>query len=704
MRKKLLQSEMVVTDKIAGDIHENMTVEEMKMELAKNTVMLEIVQLLESEKQIEEILYDILEIAGNYINVTNANVVKTSLEGKALEEITQWTKDSKYLTFKEDIKASITLPIEINGKVAMYVNLIDYEQDKKWEKETVTFLKDMVKIMRSILLRKITKNSIASSYASLEAILENVGSGIYVTDKETNEILLVNQILRETFSKEISEGSLKKLFSKSVKMNERADYSELYYPRKKHWYDLHYTDIVWVDGRNVSLCTVYDITDKKLYQQKIEMQANNDFLTGLHNRMRCEYDLEKYIKDVKAIGGKGALLYLDLDDFKHINDGLGHQYGDILLQEIAHSIQKIPEIKSNCYRMGGDEFIILITKEYYHNMGKILDNISEIFSEPWQLKGAEYYCTMSMGIVRFPQDGDTVHDLIKKSDIAMYDAKRHGKNGISYYDEDAGKSSYRRLDLEKNMRDATANGCKEFEIYYQPIIDIQKEKSRCVGAEALIRWNNKKLGFISPVDFIPLAEYLGLINPIGNYVLREACLECKAWNDSGYPGYKVNVNLSVVQLLQNDIVETISNAVNISGINPSNLTLEVTESLAINDMNRMKKILKKIRDLGVRIALDDFGTGYSSLNHIKEIPLDVIKVDRSFIQDIVEDEYACSFVKMIGELAGTIGVNTCIEGVESEEQYQLLKNMKISMIQGYYFGEPMKGKDFEKKYIKGLEN
>ena len=223
-------------------------------------------------------------------------------------------------------------------------------------------------------------------------------------------------------------------------------------------------------------------------------------------------------------------------------------------------------------------------------------------------------------------------------------------------------------------------------------------KQKLTGAEALIRWNSAELGFIPPSEFIPLAEYLGLINPIGNYVLNEACKICKCWNDNGYPDYKVNVNLSVVQLLQSDIVEIVERTVKETGINPHNLTLEVTESLAINDMERMKAILENIKSLGVRIALDDFGTGYSSLNHIREIPFDVIKVDQSFIKDLDRDAYAKSFIKMVGDLAKAINVNLCVEGVETQKQYKILSEMSVSMVQGYYFDCPMKREAFEKKY------
>ena len=218
----------------------------------------------------------------------------------------------------------------------------------------------------------------------------------------------------------------------------------------------------------------------------------------------------------------------------------------------------------------------------------------------------------------------------------MYDAKCAGKNRVAYYDENVISTSFKRLDLEKNMRNATRNAFDEFEVYYQPITDISKPGMPCSGAEALIRWNSRELG---------------VINPIGSFILREACMRCKYWNDMGHPDYKVNVNLSVVQLLQNDIVEQIAEVISETGIDPKNLTLEVTESLAINDMNRMKKILADIKKLGVRVALDDFGTGYSSLNHIREMPIDVIKIDRCFIIDIGKDDFSNAFVIMLAVLA-----------------------------------------------------
>ena len=709
--------------------------EEMTISLRRTEAITTIVQMLESNDAVESIMEEILKVAGNYLNISSAQVFRLNKDGETMDVMAEWCGQgivsvfdqvrniprspvlryqkamaiSRYtrLSLEEQevleeahIQAIMEIPIYQNNQLSMYVCFNECVREREWLIDEIKFANNAARVLQSIMIRRIQKNSLVSSYASLEAILDNVGSAIYVKDIQSKKVLFVNKMLKNNFEKEYQDGTLDELFEKGQPIGNKGGTFEINHILKNRWYDLHYTYINWVDGRQVALCSVYDITDKKVYQRKIEQQAYTDFLTGLYNRMCCERDLAWHIDNAKKNGEEGALLYLDLDDFKHINDGLGHQYGDVLLKEISHSLQNIEGIKTTCYRMGGDEFVILVPPESFQRFQLILDEIREIFNKPWFLKDADYYCTMSMGIVNFPEDGDSVQNLIKKADIAMYEAKKSGKNRVAYYSDNINSASNKRLDMEKNMRDATVDGYKEFEVYYQPIIDIQKEGQPCTGAEALIRWNSNELGFISPTDFIPLAEYLGLINPIGNHVLQEACRTCKKWNDNGHPNYKVNVNLSVVQLLQPDIVEIVSNTIKETGISPKNLTLEVTESLAINDMERMKEILGNIKKLGVRIALDDFGTGYSSLNHIREIPFDVIKVDQSFVIDLAEDTYSQSFIKMISELAGSIGVNICVEGIETKDQYKVLEGMNVRLIQGYYFDRPMKQDAFEEKYCK----
>ncbi|MGN1148733.1 MAG: EAL domain-containing protein [Lachnospiraceae bacterium] len=731
--RALLLNKVSCVSAQAESMRNRYSAEEMKDSLGRIAAMTEVVQLLDSDDAIEIIMKKVLQIVGEHLQVTSGHICQIYAATKTADILAEWCKKGVVPPFERNknikagdllftekpvimssdkidtnevakgwldfhVRAFAIFPLMKSAGGGMCICFNQSEHDHLWTVEEVKFISDAVKVLQSILTKRIQKNSLASSYASLEAVLDNVGCGIYVKDASTGKVLFANRKLKNTFAKELKDGSFEQLLEQGIPMNKRSGSYEIHYIARERWYDLLYTELTWVDGRNVSLYSLYDITDKKIYQKKIEQQAYTDFLTGLYNRMCCERDLAWYLDDAKKRGVQGGLLYIDLDDFKHINDGLGHQYGDVLLKAISGAFSRIDGIRSTCYRMGGDEFVIVIPPESYAEFERIIEDIRLIFAKPWFLKDADYYCTMSMGIVTFPDDGVSVQDLIKKADIAMYEAKKTGKNRMARYSDSLGSNSGRRLDMEKNMRDATVAGYKEFEVYYQPIIDISLPGKPCTGAEALIRWNSAELGFIPPAEFIPLAEYLGLINPIGNHVLREACKECKKWNDNGYPNYKVNVNLSVVQLLQPDIVDIIERTLKETGVRPHNLTLEVTESLAINDMARMKEILTNIKALGVRIALDDFGTGYSSLNHIREIPFDVIKVDQSFVRDLAEDAYSQSFIKMVAELAETIGVSICVEGIETKEQYRVLEGMKVKMVQGYYFDRPMPTKDFETKY------
>lgn len=709
---------------------------EIKQQLDRTQAMAEVIGMLESDEGFTELTQRILKETCESLQIAGGFLIRENIDRQTTDMIGEFVERSEdslirhfqhidkdelpffngkpYMIssssmmpepferfFKENgLSAAVFQPMEVNDNgLLMYLGFFEKGNKREWESEDIKFISGVKRVIQSILIKRIAKNSLASSYASLEAILENTGCGILVVDYNTRSILYTNQKLKDLFSHTIAAGNLEKLVFGEEEEKKTHYYDEVYYVEEERWLDVHKTEIDWVDGRRVGLCTLYDITDKKLYQKKIENQANNDFLTGLYNRMRCEQDLGRYIAKAQAVNCEGALLYIDLDDFKHINDGLGHPYGDVLLKAISHSLQRIEGIEKSCYRMGGDEFIVIISEAVYPQMERILRDIDSIFSKPWFLKGEDYYCTMSMGITCFPSDGNSVDDLIRKADMALMTAKRRGKNCVEYYNDKDQASTYRRLDMEKNMRTAAMNACKEFEVYYQPIVAVQEDGTPCCGAEALVRWNSSVLGFVSPEDFIPLAEYLGLINPIGEFVLEQAAKRCKYWNDMGHPNYKVNVNLSVVQLLQNDIIKKIKKVLDETRINPRNLTLEVTESLAINDMEHMKRILSEIKSLGVKVALDDFGTGYSSLNHIREMPIDVIKIDRCFIEHLGEDDFSDAFVKMVNELANTIGVKVCVEGVETKLQLDVACDMRVSMIQGYYFGKPMKIAEFEEKYL-----
>lgn len=696
-----------------------------------NLELSQIIHMLEDSGTFVEVSKNIIEQIVENVQAQNAVIMQISADGKSMHSIVEAEDviDSKLDT--ADIKENclcagklkrtahgtatdeerkmlalcrantcISVPIEINNVKAMYLFVMSDSDDFGSDESVIEYIEDAAMIIHSIAQSKVINNSLISSYDVLQKILDNIGSGIIVCSKSTGNILFENDMASHVSEvRETIRECLEEVFKNSDISDQLGTPMERYNTESGLWFEVRFSELKWIDGSDVVVATASDITQKKKNQQKIEYQAHNDFLTGLYNRMKCEVDLRKVIRRTEKAGLKGAVLFIDLDDFKHINDGLGHQYGDILLQQIAAGLTGIPGIRGHCYRMGGDEFIIIIGPELYDELGKMVANIKTLFNKPWYLMETEYFCTMSMGIAVFPDNSVDVHEITRMADVAMYEAKRSGKNGYTYYSSEVENSTAKRLDIENNMRQAVSTGIEEFVVFYQPVVDVNTQM--CTSCEALVRWDSKALGFMGPGEFIPLAEYLGLITSIGDYVLEEACRRCKLWNDNGYPDFYINVNLSVVQLLQKNVVENIKRILDKTGVNPKNIVLEITESFAINDMQRVMDIITGLKKLGPRIALDDFGTGYSSLNYIKQLPLDIIKVDKTFIDDIVEDDYAQAFIKLIVDLSKTIGTKIVVEGVEHKEQFELLKSLGVDYIQGYYFGKPVPANIFEEKNLEG---
>ena len=700
----------------------------------KYEVLSSVIESLESKDTFQNIVEVILQKANAYIQAEYMAVIQENSDKDILDYIATVGKTCALIERVENGEYSLEeleksagkgtypdaggriIPIKINGIKAMYV-VISGIKDKAME-ELDGFIHSIVSVIQNTAQMRVTNNSLLSSYEVLKDILNNIGSGIIVCDRNSAAILFSNKVAAE--SKEIQNAikeCIQELMSseeyksyldrkKAYDEEDGTDYVKPYIrPIEKYsaesglWFEIRFTNLVWIDGSEVIVCTASDITQKKKSQQKIEFQAHNDFLTGLYNRMKCESDLKKIIKQSVKDGVKGALMFIDLDDFKHINDGLGHQYGDVLLQQIAAGLQSIVGLRGKCYRMGGDEFVAIVMPDMFSELERIANKVKDMFNKPWYLMETEYFCTMSMGIAVFPDDSKDVHEIIRLADIAMYESKKNGKNGYTFYDSCSKLNTARRLDIENSMRQAVTSGIEEFVVFYQPVVDVRT--GECSSCEALVRWDSKALGFMGPGDFIPLAEYLGLITSIGDYVLEEACRQCRYWNEHGIPDFHINVNLSVVQLLQKDVAETVARILKKTGVNPKNIVLEITESFAINDMDRVLDIIKGIKKLGPRIALDDFGTGYSSLNYIKQLPLDIIKVDKTFIDDIVEDEYAQAFIKLIVELSDTIDTDIIVEGVENEAQLNILKELGVDYIQGFYYGKPVPAYEFEKLNFRG---
>lgn len=696
-----------------------------------NLELSQIIHMLEDSGTFVEVSKNIIEQIVENVQAQNAVIMQISADGKSMHSIVEAEDVIGSKLDTADIKENclcagklkrtahgtatdeerkmlalcrantcISVPIAINNVKAMYLFVMGDSDDFGRDESVIEYIEDAAMIIHSIAQSKVINNSLISSYDVLQKILDNIGSGIIVCSKSTGNILFENDMASHVSEvRETIRECLEEVFKNFDISGQLGTPMERYNTESGLWFEVRFSELKWIDGSDVVVATASDITQKKKNQQKIEYQAHNDFLTGLYNRMKCEVDLRKVIRRTEKAGLKGAVLFIDLDDFKHINDGLGHQYGDILLQQIAAGLTGIPGLRGHCYRMGGDEFIIIIGPELYGELGKMVAYIKTLFNKPWYLMETEYFCTMSMGIAVFPDNSVDVHEITRMADVAMYEAKRSGKNGYAYYSSEVENSTAKRLDIENNMRQAVSTGIDEFVVFYQPVVNVNTQM--CTSCEALVRWDSKALGFMEPGEFIPLAEYLGLITSIGDYVLEEACRRCKLWNDNGHPDFYINVNLSVVQLLQKNVVENIKRILDKTGVNPKNIVLEITESFAINDMQRVMDIITGLKKLGPRIALDDFGTGYSSLNYIKQLPLDIIKVDKTFIDDIIEDDYAQAFVKLIVDLSKTIGTKIVVEGVEHKEQFELLKSLGVDYIQGYYFGKPVPANIFEEKNLEG---
>ena len=696
-----------------------------------NLELSQIIHMLEDSGTFVEVSKNIIEQIVENVQAQNAVIMQISADGKSMHSIVEAEDVIGSKLDTADIKENclcagklkrtahgtatdeerkmlalcrantcISVPIAINNVKAMYLFVMGDSDDFGRDESVIEYIEDAAMIIHSIAQSKVINNSLISSYDVLQKILDNIGSGIIVCSKSRGNILFENDMASHVSEvRETIRECLEEVFKNFDISGQLGTPMERYNTESGLWFEVRFSELKWIDGSDVVVATASDITQKKKNQQKIEYQAHNDFLTGLYNRMKCEVDLRKVIRRTEKAGLKGAVLFIDLDDFKHINDGLGHQYGDILLQQIAAGLTGIPGLRGHCYRMGGDEFIIIIGPELYGELGKMVAYIKTLFNKPWYLMETEYFCTMSMGIAVFPDNSVDVHEITRMADVAMYEAKRSGKNGYAYYSSEVENSTAKRLDIENNMRQAVSTGIDEFVVFYQPVVNVNTQM--CTSCEALVRWDSKALGFMGPGEFIPLAEYLGLITSIGDYVLEEACRRCKLWNDNGHPDFYINVNLSVVQLLQKNVVENIKRILDKTGVNPKNIVLEITESFAINDMQRVMDIITGLKKLGPRIALDDFGTGYSSLNYIKQLPLDIIKVDKTFIDDIIEDDYAQAFVKLIVDLSKTIGTKIVVEGVEHKEQFELLKSLGVDYIQGYYFGKPVPANIFEEKNLEG---
>jgi diguanylate cyclase (GGDEF)-like protein len=436
----------------------------------------------------------------------------------------------------------------------------------------------------------------------------------------------------------------------------------------------------------------YDISGVMRFEAELEFQAKHDTLTGLANRNL----LRERLSDAIADAGRNAMplwvVFVDLDRFKFVNDTLGHEAGDALLKVLATRLQTVVREADTVARVGGDEFVLVLPEHSEDGAGlNVLQRIMDALAQPLLIQDHEFFLTCSIGVATYPADGVNAESLIKHADIAMYRAKEMGRNAFQFYTEEMNARTLERLGIESELRHALERN--EFTLHYQPQVCLSD--GIIVGMEVLIRWNHPQLGQIAPARFISLAEEMGLIIPIGAWVIRTACAQTRAWQLAGLGELRVAVNLSARQFTQKALVQSIADVIAATGLEPRLLELELTESMVMDAVEHAITILRNLKGLGVQISIDDFGTGYSSLSYLRRFPIDVLKIDQSFVNDLTVDADDAAIVRSIISLAHSLRLKVIAEGVETAEQLAYLRAHGCDQGQGYLFSRPLDAHAFE---------
>ncbi len=542
----------------------------------------------------------------------------------------------------------------------------------------------------------------------VESLFNNSGTFLWAIDENEKKVI-VSKGIEDTFgfSAEEFEQDFDLWISRTYpedegKVQEHYDRLLSGNPSKCEWRFFRKSgEIRWLEvfgnpifddsGHVIKLNGVaYDVTERKKMEEKLENFAYYDSLTGLPNRRYFKQAARKAIERCEGNSKKSAIMFIDLDRFKFINDTMGHDVGDDLLKKVSYRISRSVRETDVVARHGGDEFIILFEDIEEAGAIDIATRILDQFNSPFLLEGGKFFTTPSIGISMYPKDGKDTAALIKHADNAMYIAKKRGKNNFQFYIYEDKDIFDRRVKIERGLNDALING--ELKLHYQPKVYLPSGKP--YGVEALIRWKHPELGMIPPIEFISIAEKTGFIKKIGDWVIQEACAQAKSWKNSGL-NIKMAVNVSSVQFEDDFFVDKIRQALTDSGLPPEYLGLEITESV-MHDLERTTATLHELKRLGVKVSVDDFGTGYSSLNVLSSLPIDLVKIDQSFIREVLTDPNKASLVKTMIAMAEDLEFDLIAEGIENELQVNFLTKNGCFLGQGYLYSPPLPAEEVEK--------
>lgn len=457
------------------------------------------------------------------------------------------------------------------------------------------------------------------------------------------------------------------------------------------WGDLHVAPVRDAGGDVTHFVGVLnDVTDNRRYQQELEHQATHDSLTDLPNRNLLRDRIQQALVFGDRYGHSVAVAFLDLDNFKLVNDGLGHAVGDQLLQRVAERLTQSLRATDTVARLGGDEFVLVMQYASKEHIGSHLQRLLQGIAAPFPIEGREVYATFSVGVAVYPEDGRDPDALLKNADAAMYKAKSMGRNNFQFFTSDLNAQASERLDIATELRRALDRG--ELRLHYQPQVELAT--GRVVGAEALVRWEHPTRGMMLPSMFIPVAEETGLIGAVGDWVLRNAAAQSRDWRDRGLPPVVVAVNLSARQFRDTRLAETVRAVLDEMELNPKSLELELTEGSLMHNPEQATEMLRQLKEAGYRIAIDDFGTGYSSLSYLQRFPLDKLKIDAAFVRELPDNRDSVAIVMAVISMGHSLGLRVIAEGVETAQQLEFLRQNGCDEVQGYFFARPMSAPDF----------